>query len=323
MSLVLYSKLIEIEESLNDDHVVVADAHVWDLYRDRLGRVKPILVPPGESSKSFHELERICRALAGQGTRRSQTIVAIGGGVIGDLAGLAAATYMRGLRFRSVPTTLLAMVDSAIGGKVGIDLPEGKNLVGAFYPAERIDISLQFLATLDERHLRNGMAEVIKYGFIVDPTILHLVPGDWESIVPRCIGIKTAVVQEDPTEQSGRRSILNFGHTIGHAIERVLNYSTLLHGEAVAIGMVHEALLGEELGVSPPGTAQIVADVVTRTGLPVTHPVLDDADALVEAMRLDKKASGTGLAFSLLTRIGDCKLVTNIEESAARAALHR
>lgn len=300
---------------------VVADSNVWRLYSDRFGNVNPLLVPAGEQSKSIEQYSILCRELALRGARRDHTLIALGGGVVGDLAGFVAATFMRGIKLIQVPTTLLAMVDSSIGGKVGIDLPEGKNLLGSFHQPERTDVALEFLRTLDDRQLRNGMAEVAKYGFIAEPGILRLVPGDWETIVPRCIDLKARIVEEDPHERKGLRAILNFGHTVGHAIEQVLNYDVLLHGEAISVGMRVEAELSELLGVAPAGTASQVSNHLEKLGLPVVHEAANRAEDLIDAMRRDKKAKGTGLAFSLLTGIGGCTLVTGVDEDVVRSVL--
>src|SRR5205807_1069483 len=195
------------------------------------------------------------------------TIIAFGGGVIGDLAGLVAALYMRGVPYVQIPTTLLAQVDSSIGGKVAVDLAAGKNLAGAFYPPKEVLIPLDALRTLDKRQFRNGMAEVWKYAFIADKDLLGTlkakVPNcsnnvnNLKGIVQRCIEIKKGAVEADEFETSGARAVLNFGHTVGHAIESATGYSGIFHGEAISIGMVAESYLGEELGVTEAGTAAL------------------------------------------------------------------
>jgi 3-dehydroquinate synthase len=254
--------------------------------------------------------------------------VAFGGGVVGDLAGFLAATYLRGVPFIQVPTTLLAQVDSSVGGKVGIDLPEGKNLVGAFYPPTSVQIPLECLHTLPERELRNGSAEVLKYGLIQDAALWHELEEPLgvgtprlETVVRRCIELKAEVVAEDELETTGRRAILNFGHTIGHALEHRYEYGTLLHGEAISVGMVAEARLGELLGMTPAGTAVAIAKRFEAWGLPTTDPALQEPDSLIDAMRGDKKAQDGRLAFSLLEGIGACKLVEQVDEQVVRRAL--
>ncbi|MBI3720910.1 MAG: 3-dehydroquinate synthase, partial [Fimbriimonas ginsengisoli] len=211
-----------------------------------------IAVGPGERSKSLATYERCVRWLSDQGADRNATIIALGGGVVGDLAGFVAATYMRGVRLIQIPTSLMAQVDSAIGGKVALDLQQGKNLIGSFHAPAEVRIAVEALATLEPRHFVNGMAEVLKYGFILEPHLvevclrdtLHAGHAELEAIVRRCVELKAHVVQEDEFEVAGTRAILNFGHTIGHAVEAATGYGPILHGEAVAIGMVVEAVLG-------------------------------------------------------------------------------
>lgn len=287
---------------------------------------EPIIVPSGETSKSLAEYGMLQRELAQRGVRRDAILVAVGGGVVGDLAGFVASTYLRGVPYLHVPTTLLAMVDSSVGGKVGIDLPEGKNLVGSFWPPIAVDVAVEFLTTLPPRQLTNGMAEVLKYGFIEDPEILALVkqPADPESqrlLIERCISIKASIVEEDEHDRLGRRAILNFGHSIGHAIEVVHSYDTYLHGEAISLGMVAEARLGEWLNITASGTADRVAAELVEAGLPVDYDGWANPE-LLGAMRLDKKNEGSGLAFSLISELGRCKLCTGIAEVDVKAFLN-
>jgi 3-dehydroquinate synthase len=252
--------------------------------------------------------------------------VALGGGVVGDLAGFVAATYMRGVPLVQIPTSLLAQVDSSVGGKVGIDLPEGKNMVGAFYPPERVSICTETLDTLSQREFDNGMAEVWKAGFILDRSLVdRLVAKSLtrDEMVQRCIEIKRQVVEADEFETNGERAKLNFGHTVGHAVEKLTGYGPVLHGEAISIGMVIEARLGEAIGLSEPGTHDAVEECLGSQGLPTTSLVLRNIDMLIETMRRDKKASGGRLAFSLLTHIGGCKLVEDVPESDVRKVLAR
>jgi 3-dehydroquinate synthase len=309
------TRLQEVHDAMSD-FTVVTDRNVQQelgVFGDHV-----LAVAPGEKSKSLASYQSVLRWLAGRGVRRDQTLVAMGGGVVGDLGGFAGATYMRGIPVIQVPTSLLAMVDSAVGGKVGIDLPEGKNLVGAFHQPTEVWIMPEALHTLPFRHLRNGLAEVLKYGFILDPHLIEpavaaIKTREFESIVIRSVELKALVVEEDEFETTGRRAILNFGHTVGHAIEAELNYRHLLHGEAVAIGMASEAALGEALGVTPKGIAKKVSQVLESVGLPTQIPDKIDRKAMVDRMRLDKKATGTGLAFSLLTGWGECKLLSSVD----------
>lgn len=243
---------------------------------------------------------------------------------MGDIGGFAAATYMRGIECVQIATSLMAMVDSSIGGKVGIDLPEGKNLAGSFYPPKRVEICVDALQTLPERHIRNGLAEVIKYAFIADPGLIEAVRGQnqpvWELVVPRCVEIKAGIVERDEFETGKERATLNFGHTIGHAVEAITGYRDILHGEAVAIGMVAESYIAAELGFSDRGTYELVRTVVETAGLPCTHDCIGDPK-LIEFMRADKKRTGEGLAFSFVESPGTCKLVESVSEDAVLAAL--
>jgi 3-dehydroquinate synthase len=219
---------------------------------------------------------------------------------------------------------LLAQVDSSVGGKVGIDLPEGKNLVGAFYPPRKVYVCAETLGTLPERDYRNGMAEVWKYGFILDGALVNdLRRGGYDrgEMVRKCVGLKRNVVEADEFETLGERAKLNFGHTVGHAIEKLTGYSEVLHGEAISIGMVVEAAIGEAIGLTAKGTRAEVEECLHSAGLPTTSVVLRDVDMLIDAMRMDKKASPGSLAFSLLRRIGSCKLVEDVSESEVRAVL--
>lgn len=250
------------------------------------------------------------------GFGRDSLIIALGGGVVGDLAGFVAATFMRGIPVVQVPTTLLAMVDASIGGKTGIDTPAGKNLVGAFHHPTAVIIDPQVLATLPLSEFRAGIAEVIKYGAIADRPYLGEVAaalpellsnGGRESdrlrsILVRSIEIKTEIVSRDEREE-GLRKILNFGHTIGHAVEVLSGYS-LLHGEAVAIGMALESTAAERIGVAEPGTAAEIIRVLSLAGLPTTLPSDCDLDAVVEAMRSDKKRRMAKTMFAFPLRIG-------------------
>lgn len=285
---------------------------------------RTLVLPPGEETKQFASFQKAVEWLAEKKAKRTSRVMAIGGGVIGDLAGFAASAYMRGIGLTGIPTTLLAMVDSSVGGKVGIDLPAGKNLVGAFYPASEVILCFEFLKTLPRRQILNGCAEVLKYGFIMRPEILSkaktaLQDGNWNETVYAGIQCKKEVVEADELETTGLRAILNFGHTVGHAVESVLDYKGLLHGEAISVGMIVEAALGEDLGITKSGTMKSVRDTLKEAGLPASHPALANPAGLIQKMKLDKKADKS-LAMSLLTEIGDCRLVRDIPESAVESA---
>jgi len=315
-----FSNLREALSSVPSGSFCLTDENVSSLYGASLDRCKTLVLPPGEPTKSIATFERCLEWLAAQGAGRGSTLVAFGGGVVGDLGGFVASAYMRGIEYVQIPSTLLAQVDSSIGGKVGVDLAAGKNLAGAFYPPTRVDVCLELLDTLGARQFNNGMAEVWKYGFIAEPELVadleqagprpkghHL-----EAIVRRCLDIKAGIVTADEFEKTGLRATLNYGHTVGHAIEHAEGYAGLLHGEAISIGMVVEAKLGELLGISEPGVARAVSDRLRAQGLPVSLTAPIQAEKLVESMWTDKKRKGAGLAFSLLTHIGGCKLVQDV-----------
>jgi 3-dehydroquinate synthase len=278
-------------------------------------RVVPIEVPSGESSKSLTQLEALYEALSAAGLDRASAVVALGGGVVGDLAGFAAATYLRGIAFVQVPTTLLAQVDASVGGKTGIDLPAGKNLVGAFHQPHLVWIDLETLATLPEPDYRSGLAEVIKYGVIADAPLLGYLernqeailtrqPEHLEQIVGRSCQIKAEVVGQDERE-SGLRAILNYGHTVGHAVETVSGYGHYLHGEAVAIGMAAAGWLSVRLGRLSPEWASRIEGLIARYGLPTRLREPLPTELLMSAMRQDKKSRGGELRFVLAREPGD------------------
>ena len=327
---VLFEGLDSAVGTLPEDTRVITDSNVYAIYQDRLKRFPYVkVIEPGEQSKSIGALSEVLSWLASTRASRKTTICAFGGGVVGDLAGFVAAVYMRGVPLVQIPTSLLAQVDSSVGGKVGIDLPEGKNLAGAFYPPSRVSIAEDALSTLPPRQFANGMAEVWKYGFIMDSELVRLLSAHsfhsaqfgLGAIVKRCIDLKAQVVQADEFETLGIRAILNYGHTVGHAIEIVTGYGPVLHGEAISIGMVVEAKLGEMLGVTPVGTAEVVRESLTGQGLPTTHQSLSEVDSIVHAMYGDKKTVGGRIALSLLTGIGQCRLEEDVEESTIRNAI--
>ena len=274
-----------------------------------------IRVPAGETSKNLRMVERCYDELAGHRLERKSFIVALGGGVVGDLAGFVAATYLRGLPFVQVPTTLLSQVDSSVGGKTGVNLKAGKNLVGAFYQPKLVLCDLGTLRTLPEREFRAGLAEVIKYGVIYDaaffrrleremPKLLQLDPKLLAAVVARCCEIKAEVVGQDETE-SGLRAILNFGHTVGHAIENTAGYGKYLHGEAVALGMIAAAVLSAAMQGLPDGDAVRLAELLAAAGLPTEIKFTAGQLArMFEAMKLDKKVSAGEIKFVLAERIG-------------------
>jgi 3-dehydroquinate synthase len=279
----------------------------------RHGRTSLHVIPAGEAHKTRDSWAQLTDDLLSAGCGRDTTIVALGGGVVGDLAGFVAATFMRGVPVVQCPTSLLAMIDASVGGKTGVDTPAGKNLVGAFHPPAVVLADVETLRTLPRSHRRAGLAEAIKHGVIadaeyfahIDATLPALLDGDAAAtlaLVARSVELKVAVVRADEHEH-GLRKTLNFGHTLGHAVELTSGF-TLLHGEAVAIGMVLEARLAERLGVAPRGTAGEIERVLRRAGLPVARPETMRAETVLEATRLDKKARGGAVAYSLPAGIG-------------------
>ncbi len=274
-----------------------------------------VIVTAGETAKSLKSVRTCYDQLAEHRLERKSFIIALGGGVVGDLAGFVAATYLRGLAFVQVPTTLLAQVDSSVGGKVGVNLKAGKNLVGAFYQPRLVLCDLDTLRTLPEREFRAGLAEVIKYGIIYDaglfarlerglPRLLQRDPATLAAVVARCCEIKAEVVAQDETE-GGLRAILNFGHTIGHGLEAISHYGKFLHGEAISIGQVAAARLSAAAIGFPHRDVERIHDLFTRAGLP-THVKLSPAQRrrLFAAMQLDKKVSNGELRFVLAEKIG-------------------
>ncbi len=292
-----------------------------------------ITIPAGERFKHLNTVAKLYTEFLAAGLDRKGLVVAVGGGVLGDMVGFAAATYLRGIPFVQVPTTLLAQVDASVGGKTGVDLPQGKNLVGAFHQPSAVIIDTGTLRTLPLRELRSGLSEVIKYGIIYDKpflsSIVTAMPGLLRrdealltAAIARSCEIKAEVVGQDETEQ-GLRAILNFGHTIGHALESVTAYRRFKHGEAIAIGMVAACLLGEELNVTPPEVTEQLCDALQRAHLPLAFPEEIDPEAILGAAQRDKKTEDGRLRFVLARQIGDVFQSTGVPENAVRAAIAR
>ncbi|MDH7602023.1 MAG: 3-dehydroquinate synthase [Armatimonadota bacterium] len=318
--------------------MVVSDRKVARLYAqsvlsslaDEQMHAELFVVPCGERYKTLATVRRIYEALVKAKMDRTSAVVALGGGVVGDMVGFAAATYMRGVDFYQVPTTLLAQVDAAVGGKTGVDLAQGKNLVGAFYQPRRVIIDTLTLKTLPMRELRAGLAEVVKHGIICDKVFFefvrenarHLLARREDALreaIRRSVEIKRDVVQQDERE-SGLRAVLNYGHTVGHAIEAATGYVKYKHGEAVAVGMVAEALIAERGGVTEESVLEPVRDAVCRLGLPSTLDPTISAEDLLQAMELDKKVRAGEIRMALPVRIGKCSVFT-IERSNVLSAL--
>jgi 3-dehydroquinate synthase len=306
------------------DHTV-AGAYLEELAAglDSLGlRVVHLGVPAGEEAKSLPTVVALHRQLATQEAHRDDVVIALGGGSVGDVAGFVAATYMRGVRFIQVPTTLTAQVDAAIGGKTGVNLPEGKNLVGAFHQPVAVLADVATLATLADRDFRSGLAEVAKYGLALEPSLLELMearldavlardPVVMEDIVARCVRAKARFVAADERDR-GARLVLNYGHTLGHALERLEEFSGRSHGEAVAVGMTFAARLAEVLRTARPGLSARHARTLSPLGLEPDGR-LPASDRILGAMRMDKKYQG-GIRFVLLEDVGRPVVVDEVPE---------
>jgi 3-dehydroquinate synthase len=287
-----------------------------------------LVLDPGENAKTIDNVERVFARLAALGANRDGAVIALGGGVVGDLAGFAAACWMRGIDFIQMPTTLLAMVDSSVGGKTGVNLAAGKNLVGAFHQPRVVVADTSTLATLPAREYAAGLAEVVKYGAIGDTAFFEWLEANAKALSARdedalveAIAVscrsKAAIVARDERE-TGERALLNFGHTFGHAIESASGYGALLHGEAVAIGMVLAAALSARVGRAPVADAERLARLLSRLALPTALPSGLDADALIERMRLDKKNVSGRLRLVLWRGIGKAGIVPDVDEPAIR-----
>lgn len=297
-------------------------SHWAEPLAQRLGdhyRCDLAMVPSGEPSKSLEMLGKLWDWMLASGADRRSVVLAVGGGVVGDLAGFAAAGFARGVRLVQVPTTLLAMVDSSVGGKTGINLAGGKNMVGAFWQPALVAIDLSTLSTLDPRTYRSGLGEVIKYGVIEDAEFFAWLEQNAEQLlaqepaalayaIKRSCQIKAAVVADDERETSGRRAILNYGHTFAHAIEATAGYGTMLHGEAVAIGMAMAAHLARSLGRVDEAFVTRQNELIRRCGLPVTWSDADP-EQMIAVMKTDKKVAHATLRFVLPSRIGQVELV--------------
>src|SRR5882672_9583869 len=289
------------------------------------------LFDDAESAKNLRSVEQITRSLCRAGADRKSLVIAVGGGVVGDVAGFAAASYLRGVELVHIPTTLVSQVDSSIGGKTGVNLPEGKNLVGSFYPPRLVLTDPELLQTLSEREFRGGLAEVIKHAIIADAKMFAMLEKDMEKVlrrdrralgflIPRNVEIKARVVSRDERE-SGLREILNFGHTFAHALESVTKYRRYRHGEAVAWGMIAASFLGHELGLTCADDVSRIVALIRRLGPLPAWPRVSPA-TLVKAMRPDKKARGGVVRFVLSPRIGEARSYDSISSNIVERVLH-
>ena len=320
--------------------LIVSDANVAPLYLHRVEaglrgarpdlRIGRHVIAPGEGEKTLANFGGVIEALAELGATRDASVIALGGGVIGDMAGFAAACWMRGIDCVQVPTTLLAMVDSSVGGKTAVDIPQGKNLVGAFHPPRAVIADTSALHSLPPRELRAGLAEVIKYGAIRDPLFFHWLAAEREALlrgeaaaiaqgIARSCEHKAEIVERDPLEK-GERALLNLGHTFGHAIETEQGYGAphndnLNHGEAVAVGMVLAARLSAALGMAPARDTETLRELLAAYGLPTALPAGLDPPALLARMRLDKKNIAGRLRLVLWRGIGRAEVVPDVDEA--------
>jgi len=316
--------------SLGDKILLVSDEHVYSLYGEAVKSsleendfdVSIACVPPGETSKSLFQVEKLYARCAELKLDRSAAILALGGGVIGDLAGFVASTYLRGINFLLAPTTLLAQVDASVGGKVAVDLPAGKNLVGSFYQPKFVYMDLNTLETLGSRQIREGLAEIAKHGVIKDKELFCYLEKNVERvrnldkevaqfIIERSVRIKARVVEEDEREEKGKRQVLNFGHTIGHAVEGATEYNKYTHGEAVSLGMVAAVKISEKLGFISGDSVKRIIELLRAIGLPVKVEKVDE-DKLWDVLYRDKKIRAGGLNFVLPRDIGDVFLTSEV-----------
>jgi 3-dehydroquinate synthase len=336
-------KLGEHVNSLNlgKKVLLVSNSTVFQHYGERAYQslkaadfeVTRCILPDGESYKTLDSVQKIYDTALESRLERSSTMIALGGGVIGDMTGFAAATWLRGINFVQVPTTLLAMVDASIGGKTGVNHPHGKNLIGAFYQPRHVLIDPDVLKTLPVREFRAGMAEVIKYGVIWDAQLFaemelsprldemsYLKPELIDSILTRSCQAKADVVSKDEKE-AGLRAILNYGHTIGHAVESLTGYTLIVHGEGVAIGMVAAGLIALELGMWQQQDTQRQQALIQKAGLPTHLPNELDIEAIIEALQVDKKVKAGKVRFVLPTQIGAVSLTDQVPSDIIRQVL--
>jgi 3-dehydroquinate synthase len=342
------------EAGLSGTATIISDENVFSLYGGQVEgvlknagfAVNHFVVPPGEETKSMDSAIKIYDFLVGHRAERDDIIVALGGGMVGDLAGFVAGTFLRGMLWVQVPTSLVAMVDASIGGKVGVNHPEGKNLIGAFYQPNLVLSDPKTLATLPRRELTSGWAEVIKYGLILSKEFFEFLetnvarvkkldPQLLTTAIGRSAAIKAGVVSQDEKEREGKRSILNYGHTIGHGLEAATGYRRFLHGEAVAVGMMGAAELSERLGLLSPTVVQRQKALLQRFGLPTsTKPEAANRRrgmkrnnlelsiaAVTRAMKLDKKVRGKAIRWVLLQDLGKAVIRDDVPQQAVLAVL--
>ncbi len=335
----LLNRMEEIGRTIHSYHnpgcqvAIITDDHVGPLYADRVAQslitegyeAGVIQIPSGEDHKTLNTVAFLWDELIRLRLDRKSLIIALGGGVVSDVAGFAAATFLRGIPWIGIPTSLLAVVDASIGGKTGIDLTQGKNLVGSFHFPCQVLIFPEVVDTLPIEEFRNGLAEVVKHGVVGDPVLFEIckqgeayIRANLSQMIIRAMAVKTAIVQVDPFE-ANRRAELNFGHTIGHGLEVLSNY-VLRHGEAVSIGMVVETALSERIGLARSGLRNEIASLLDAIGLPTSLPSDFGIDRLVAAMQMDKKRVGGVIHFSLPVEIGKVRSGIRIDHLSEKLA---
>ena len=297
--------------------IIVTDENVAKFHLEKMQallQAKAVIIPAGEEHKNLGTISLLWKSFLENGLDRKSIVIALGGGVLSDMAGFAASTYMRGIAWVGVPTTLLSMVDASLGGKTGFDLPEGKNMIGSFYPPKLVLADPQLLGTLPEAELISGMAEVVKHGIISDPELFNLCQRgmDWvktnlEEVVKHAMAVKIKVIEEDPYEK-GFRAALNLGHTVGHAVELVSKFK-LRHGEAIAIGTAAEARYAARVGLASQSTVEAIESTLEALGLPIHIPAEMPREKIIQAMRVDKKKNAKAIRFALPVEIGKVELV--------------
>ncbi len=323
---------------LSKKAAIITDSNVQQLYAGDLiqqlanGGVEATLhtVPAGEASKSLKQVEELCRQMTRDGHDRSSFVIALGGGVVGDLAGFVASVFYRGVPFVQVPTTIVSLVDSSVGGKTGVNIAEGKNLVGAFHQPRLVLADPATLSTLAGREYREGYAEAIKHAVIRDKGMLQALEAlDPQNQAPpaeliaRNIAIKARVVEEDEQETSGTRALLNFGHTIGHGIEASVPYGELLHGEAISLGIRAALILSEQFSNLKPEDSQRVLELLATFQLPLTLPTHINTTTVLEKMQRDKKFSGGTINFVLLSTLGSAHISKDVTWEAIKACIEQ
>jgi 3-dehydroquinate synthase len=325
-----------------DTCAVISDSTVAPLFAQRakksleIAGLRPILItiPAGERSKTFKQAATVCDRMIAEGLDRKSFVIGLGGGMIGDISGFVAAIYHRGIPHVQIPTTLLAMVDSSIGGKTGVDTRAGKNLIGAFHQPSLVIDDVELLKTLPRRQFNQGFAEIIKHAVIADPKMFEMLKvarasglrGASEthallSIIKRNIRIKSRIVAQDEHDRTGQRALLNFGHTVGHAIERAGNYRKFLHGEAVSLGIVAACAISVKRAGLPPNQCAAIVDLLERLGLPTRLPPKFPRKKIFDAIRFDKKFEGGKIRFIVTPRIGAAYVADNVTFDDIRAAV--